>query len=394
MLLPLSKVIRTGLSGIHQPILRLTAVRTYSCCSLRDPNIFPVVGLRAGSARPVVSMPESGNPGVSVFHFTSRISNAKIRKYKQATERGMSVGKKDVRKVSETTKLDQNPSFSIQESSAKRQKTQSRSICPEVTAPAIFSETLATSQPKRESTLKFRYSDDMVMSARDRANAARNSTSELSSLASTPQVERISAIEREPTPPLVDEDYGMLSTYYIMDDDDDENGNRKTSEPAICKVATPAPTQPLALQQVALPDEPLRPLPSPPSEPKRKARSKIRLNLSQSSHVTPAPLAHQSSSQQHGLPAQAMPHYPQHSLPAPPVIPRVVLMDMDLASDTKNQRGPVSVEQMIRSIDALSLALSSFSGVPFVPGASGPPLASTLQPATSKNSKGTWFISS
>nr|POE77572.1 hypothetical protein CFP56_09219 [Quercus suber] len=332
-------------------------------------------------------MPDLGNPGVSVFHFTSRISNAKIKKYKQATERGMSTGIKDIPGIPENIKFARELSSNPKEPLAKRQKTKSHSICSEVTTPSASSEAPATSRPKRESTLKFRYSDNMVISATDHANAAQTSTSGLSSPTSTPQVEPIPIAEREPTPCTIDEDYGMLSTYYIMDDDvdeDNDDGNRKTSEPSIARASTPLSSQPSALQPLGQPAKPPRSL-RPPQTKQRQQPTKVQkvrrqLRLPSSPRLDYA-------SQPKIPPPQVAPHHPFPQPPIPPMIPRVILMDMEPEFDPKKRYESVSPKQTIKSIDALSFALSNFSGVPFVPGASNVSSASNRKTAEPKESR-------
>lgn len=300
-------------------------------------------------------MPEPNNPQVSVFHFTSRISSAKIRKYKLATERGMSAanrGSANSRDAAMPVRdRDHSPT-------PKRQKRKSRAYPPKTTAPAGLGEPWVATRPKRDSTLRIRYSDNMVLTPEDRANAARGDSSELSSPEATPQVIPGPVADREPTP--IDEDYGMLSTYYIMDDE-------VPPPPVAPKLPASITTQ--APQAQFKSKLKIHPPKKPELQHPASGKTTTRLHkqpLRQSQVKLP-------KSQQHLPPPRAVLQHPPPPPTAPPLVPRVLIIDGDEEFDHTELQAPLPMDEMVQKIDRLSHALAEFTGVHPRPTSPKPP---------------------
>ncbi|KAF2484046.1 hypothetical protein BDY17DRAFT_352637 [Neohortaea acidophila] len=285
------------------------------------------------------------NPSVSVFHFTSRISTAKIKKYKLATEKGMvsgSLNRPTSTPTSNTSKSAQNETTtpSTMEPPAKRPKLK-LSVRPPASASP---DNITVARPKRDSSLRIRYSENMVIDAAD-VDAMDLDEGPKPSPAASSDLSSLPSAEKEPTPAKVPTPapakqvptqtkpggYGRDFMSYYVDAGDDEPEEKE-------ELAKPSP---------------------PPPPPSKK----------------PAP------------PKQApVPHVPQatngttqfENHMGPPRVPRVrsVSSRLPLAQPTvhlidsskrTSSKGPFSVAQMVEKLKWLSSALMVFGGVPEAP---------------------------
>ncbi|KAK3057912.1 hypothetical protein LTR09_000988 [Extremus antarcticus] len=231
-----------------------------------------------------MSAPEE--PMVSVFHFTSRISSAKIRKYKIATEKGMGTrtptpgpGNKNntPSPALGPSTMDPPPpkkKARLSLTVRKPKDSQSQSHSPDAVA------AVATNRPKRPSTQNVRYSED-AMDVDDEEEVADLSTiqnppvaspaasSDLSSLSSV-QPSETGATPEPPAPPpaankIKKKDYSKdFASYYIADDDEDDEAEAEGEE--VVEVAAPKPARPVE-QAAATAPPPLQAPARPPTRP-------------------------------------------------------------------------------------------------------------------------------
>ncbi|KAK1820584.1 hypothetical protein LTR12_005032 [Friedmanniomyces endolithicus] len=212
---------------------------------------------------------------VSVFHFTNRISSAKIRKYTIATERGMQDAGRASQSPSNSGALpipapQVLPASAVQagtpalthaappgsasppratgdsqaaEAPVKKVKLK-LTVKPQEPSPAIATQSIepvAPTRPKREIRYRMRYDDNMVLD--DESLRIHSPTS--SDLSSP-----------EPTPPpkkrkqtnSISKDYGDMANWYIAADEDDPNPTRANPPSKAAakprKRAPPRPRQP------------------------------------------------------------------------------------------------------------------------------------------------------
>lgn len=301
------------------------------------------------------------NPQVSVFHFNARISTAKIRKYKLATERGMvQASNSNARVPTPSTNGAQRPTPSpsvepaTMEPLAKKPKLRLN-----VRAPTDSPDTIAVSRPRRESSLKIRYSENMVVDPEDQEPVSEQAkvrpspaaSSELSSLASIPPIEKEATPAQEP-PSKSDKprDYGRdFMSYYVTGGDEDEEDAAEDAPPP--KPAPPT-SQPRAQPQ---------PQPQPPSI--IEAPPLRPLQAPQPPQAVPAPKPRETKFRHHTIPSYPA---PKIQPPKPPLLqPTVHLID-----DTKKPRSsqePENVATMVKKIEYLSDCLTTFGGVPSAP---------------------------
>ncbi|KAK4545519.1 hypothetical protein LTR36_002869 [Oleoguttula mirabilis] len=303
---------------------------------------------------------------VSVFHFTNRISSAKIRKYKMATERGMNNGPGQ-RPSSNTptsgpvvTPAPQvepagtlmtmgpppTPSAASEEPPAKKPKLKLTVRNPDASpaptptpapvsapgpSPAPVGDTIAVARPRRNSGLRIRYSENMVLEDESLRRASLES-SELSSLEATPPPSKKPASRKEPTPNSANPDYGDFMSYYILDGDEDK-------------------------PKAGAAKAPRKPRQQGPSQPQHQARAQQQMQAQRD-----AQLNNHMRQTQNYPPVQ---HRPPP--PPPPPLPQVQLIDFDQFSRPDGPREPDTVLQMVQKLEALSTALTNFGGVPAVP---------------------------
>lgn len=367
---------------------------------------------------------------VQVFHFTSRISNAKIRKYKEATERGMAPGtnlEDDTLPDGRSPSLQPNGSQASPSPSTPDTESQSADQPPakkprlklnvrQPKAKEDLGDTIAVTRPRRSPNVRFRYSQDMAVSetknTRKRkaspkpepepepAEVASPASSALSSLVSAPPSEREESPFKDPSPAPEGDDYGLnFMNYYIEakeDDDEKQKGGRpkakaksrvnakqkskpeqqSTKAPAQnAPVPTPAQpaarNEPLPTQKQQPQQQPPAPPPAPPPPQPGGPRQGPPLPPQ---HGPPPPPQHQHPQQPH-RPQHIPPPYPMgappqrgppHLPPPPPPMPQPVIQFIDIKPDPKPQK-PDTVAEMVRKLDDLSMALSNFGGITAMP---------------------------
>ena len=293
------------------------------------------------------------NPQVQVFHFTSRISSAKIRKYKLATERGMAGGSTTSRAatpVSRTTKASPTPSlgppsqdnFVTENPSMEPPSKKPRlklSVRPPSQDQGQSPDNITVSRPRRDSSLRIRYSENMSVDeddtdARSKQPSLRPSpaaSSDLSSISS--RVLREPTPVKEPTPTSSKpRDYGRdFMSYYVSGGDEDEDEEVEVEEAPPLK---PAPSKP----------EPVKQAPAVQPPPARETKFK-----------------HHSGPPPNPPPPSKVPQTPRQ-LPPPPVVQLI-----DSIKRVSGPREPDAVASMVKKLEALSTALTDFGGVPSVP---------------------------
>lgn len=349
----------------------------------------------------------NGNPQVSVFHFTSRISNAKIRKYKLATERGMASGtpsgaEKEVssngRPLSRVAKPSPVPtptpgaeSPSMEPPPAKKPRLKLN-----VRAPNSPDDTITVSRPKRETNVRFRYSQDMVMidpdpvpepvqaqpvKAQRVPKASPASSSEISSLSSATPSGREESPFKDPTPPPASrDDYGDFMSYYVVGGDEPEVEPKakkakttKSSKSSKASRRSKGKGKAEAVEHIEAPS----PAPPPSHSPGQEATHPPPVQGPQPPSGSAPPQRRPSQRQQ---PVQIQPPFaqgpppPGHRLPhpmppqpAPPApLPQPIIRFIDIVHDPKPTR-PDTIAEMIAKLKILSAALTDFGGVPAIP---------------------------
>lgn len=204
-------------------------------------------------------------------------------------------------------------------------------------------DTIAVARPRRDSSLKTRYSEDMVIdNASTNTQAARRkpspaASSDLSSLSSVPLPEKHRVPVKEPEPgPSKSRDYSRdFMSYYVTGGDDDDHEEEAAPPP-------PKPVPPRRQEPPQTAPVP-QPLPSIPLETKFKH------------HTVPPPYP----------PAKSQP--PPRL--APPPLPQVNLIDTIKPASRPTE--PDTVAVMIKKLEHLSKTLTEFGGVPPVPKSPG-----------------------
>lgn len=371
------------------------------------------------SALQTVTFNHMNAPQVTVFHFTSRISNAKIRKYKLATERGMAPGTTAgsaavLHRNNRSESAQTNGSPASTDSNlvdAPRQTKKPRlkiNVGPKT--PKVPSDTIAQTRPRRENVSRPRYSQELDAEKKKSVSgavvpASPAASSGLSSLSSAPP-SGVDSESREESPFIDPEpsdsraDYGDFMSYYIAGGDaEDQNVPKKhtaDSEEAAAKRKRQS-TAKAATQTNASPStESSRPTkrakketPTPkvltPAEShaqsQRRALNAIQPNgptgqarrpsqPAQPMQPVPRPMNVPPPYPQ-GPPA-GMQMHPQHMPPQPPpAIPQPIIQFVDIVHEPRPTQ-PDTIAVMIRKLQDLSTALTNFGGVPAVP-ATPPP---------------------
>lgn len=273
-----------------------------------------------------------------------------------ATERGMAGGSgRESTPTSGITQASPSPSLatpsldsgSNMEPPAKRPKLKLNVRPPsrESTMRSQSPDTIAVARPRRDSSVKPRGSEDMVIDLEGPSTsvleqkASPAASSDLSDLSSIPPPEEEQISMKEPTPSSSkSRPYGRdFMSYYVTGADDEENEEEDAPPPA------PKPDPPRK-------QEPPKPSPvvqPPPPAIPQETRFKH--------HTVPPPYP----------PAKAQP-LPR---PAPPPLPRVNLIDT--IKPARGPREPDTVAVMVKKLEKLSRTLTDFGGVPPIPQSPG-----------------------
>ena len=296
-------------------------------------------------------------PHVQVFHFTNRISSAKIRKYKLATERGMGGGASGRASTPASAIAHASPSpalgrRSLDSATTMEPPSKKPKLRLNVRPPSQGSnhqspnqrnsqspDTIAVSRPRRDSSLKRRQSEDMVIDNTSTLPQPQKpspaASSDLSSLSSLPSTEKQQVPAKQPAlAPLKSRDYSRdFMSYYVTGGDEEEN--------EVEEVPPPAP----------------KPAPPRKQEPPRQGP------VMQPPQLPPAP--QETRFKHHNIPPPYPPARPAPPPRAPPPLPHVNLIDT--IKPAKGPREPDTVANMIKKLEVLSRTLTEFGGVPPVP---------------------------
>ncbi|KAK4574338.1 hypothetical protein LTR86_002100 [Recurvomyces mirabilis] len=303
--------------------------------------------------------------GVSVFHFTSRISSAKIRKYTIATQRGMTAagGKKGnhsqplptpapqvapagtLHLAAPSNSASPAPSPSMEPPAKKpklkltvRDPSQIPAGTPGSTpsVPMILdgpNESITVSRPQREPRpLRFRYDENMVLD--DESLRIHSDSSDLSEPDSPPPPPRSMYQQKQvkqPTP--ANPEYGDFMSYYVTGDDGDDKS--KADAGPSSKAPTMSQQHPHAFYQ---------------NQPQHGAHHPQQ-------H---APQQRRNPSQQSRRNNSARMQQP----PPPPPVPTVLLVGFDIVNTPCDPNNPKTVAEMITKLEALSASLAAFAGIP------------------------------
>lgn len=315
-------------------------------------------------------MPDAG-PHVQVFHFTSRISSAKIKKYKLATERGMVGGAPDRAPTPICNPAQPTPSPSLGSPIMEHPPNKKPRLKLSVRRPSETLDSIAVSRPKRASSLRIQYSENMVV---DHDNL------EVVDAAGELESAMVTAIEEQPrtllepgskdskpapepepaTKAIKPRDYSRdFMSYYVDggDEEDDDELTQPVPDPTPPPVVVPDPAPVPALAQI----------PTKAMKKPARRRSKATLVPQQQPQPHPQPqpvnvsLPQQGKFKHHS--AGSLPTYPKANKqpnkdPEPPVV--------ELIDDVKSVWPKTSdtVPVMIKKIEVLSAALTRFGGIP------------------------------
>ena len=219
-------------------------------------------------------------------------------------------------------------------------------------------DTIAVSRPKRESSsLRIRYSANMNVAddeiddlPRQMPKPSPAASSELSSLSSLPP-----GMEKEPSPSrdarptsVKTRDYSRdFMSYYVAGADDEEDQEDEAPPP-----------QPVANRPV-MPQQAPAPIPAPVPAPASAVQPPLQQQTRFKNHSGPQPTYPPPRVQQQQPPPQLPSQLP------PQVQPSVQLVDS--SRKPSGPRGPDTIADMITKLEALSVALTKFGGVPAVP---------------------------
>ena len=189
------------------------------------------------------------NPQVSVFHFTSRISSAKIRKYKMATERGMLGSMTSYQTVQDTRLLPTHPekiqpptTVGCPSTESPRPLKKPRLIlkAPRPLAPA--DNVAPGSRPGQAPTVQSQYSQDMTFGNDGVVDPKAQLTSKTPLKVKTSKNVAPPAIHGQSSLPSdvsrsdpVREGYGDLMSYYIAKGDSDNPALAKPGPRSVAK---------------------------------------------------------------------------------------------------------------------------------------------------------------
>jgi hypothetical protein len=318
--------------------------------------------------RPLMPSQQSFDQAVSVFHFTSKVSTAKIRKYKQATAKGMGPtrsGTKAPTPALPSARSTRSNSNASQEPPAKKPRLKLNLRKPS----SNDSDTIAVSRPKRTSAGKSRYSEEAVLSDDDaEVIAVKQSPAASSGLSSPLSAPASVKDEVVATDARVGgrDSYGDFMSYYIADGDDAEE------EPA------PKPKREYKKRKQAVQEKQPRKsrVKKIPTPPVFRAVDDRPPAVSQSSQLPPSrPNSRQSTAPKImaaprpvGIHPQAHPNARPMSMPRPPPMrapmpaSRSIIEPPVLEEITVKYHA--SVQEKVKKLQTLSAALTNFGGVP------------------------------
>lgn len=307
------------------------------------------------------------NQAASVFHFTSNVSTAKIRKYKLATAKGMRSSRsvaKGPTPVLTSAKTTRSNSSTSQEPPAKKPRLKLNLRKPS----SNDGDTIAVSRPKRASAGRSRYSEDVVVSDDEveEVNEFKQSpaaSSGLSSPISAPASVKEEAVATDAKIGGRDS-YGDFLSYYVADGDDGEEEaapkskrqkkekpEKQPRKPRAKKVPTPPLFQPLE-------DRPQKSSQSPQSP---QSRPSSRHNHLPNNVPAPRPVPIQPQAHPTARPPPVSRPLPVQP-PMPP--PRPISMIEPPVIEEITVKYHASVPEKVKKLQALSTALTNFGGVP------------------------------
>lgn len=326
------------------------------------------------------------NQAISVFHFTSQISSAKIRKYRMATGKGMApqgTAIKEALLPSPNGSMPKPSSTPSEEPPSKKPRLRLN-----VRRPATNDgDTIAVSRPKRASVTRSRYSEDAAETDEEpevaEAKQSPAASSGLSSLDSTTVSVKEESAGNDAKQGGHRESYGDFMSYYIMDGEDAEEEPKpkpkpKGRPPKGKAVAHDKPRrearEKAVTAQTPVPSadrkhEPLNQPPSSMAPPQQKPRQRLmQQQLAPPVSVPASAPSYQGTSMQtRPLPATRP---PQVAKPAAPLLTP--------AMEEITVKYHASVPEKVKKLEALSMALAGFAGVPAAP-KSPPPVVKGKQ---------------
>lgn len=318
-----------------------------------------------------MSASEEPSFNVSVFHFTSRISSAKIRKYKSATEKGMGplTGSGRTPTPGPSNRRSTPTSAPGPETSeqppAKKQRLKLKVRDPTPNGQSLSQDTIAVSRPRRGSAIRAQYSENMDVDDVEEANdslihkprsaSAASTSSSLTSLSSTKSAEKppVSAATVVTKKPTKKGDYNtdFLSYYVTGDADADDEFEGEEQAPTVAPVKVP-PTTKVAAEPKSGQQPPKT---IPPAAQAQKLQHR----------PPPYPVPRDTKFRNHTGPPGPYPTsakerpFPQ---PAPQPLPQPCVHVMDNMAVHSEPRAPVTVAAMVAKLEYLSITLANFGG--------------------------------
>ncbi|KAK3113547.1 hypothetical protein LTR53_009067 [Teratosphaeriaceae sp. CCFEE 6253] len=366
-------------------------------------------------------MSHSLRDSVSVFHFTNKISSAKIRKYKIATERGMGDGDY-VRDPSLGTPApgsyvtrstprepdSASPGADGSTEPASKRPRLKLNVGPRANgegSPSNFGVDDTGRVSKRDPTrLRMRYDENMELE--DESLRIHSPTeSELSSVDDSipppPPQPQYPPASPAPPGPKPHPEYGMLQSYYIEGgDEEDEQAKAPPVQPPPQPATQPPPRKPqvrrkrlTAAQQRQMQQQQQQQYqmqlaspyqnPFPPTDPRHvPAQMQIQRQFQADEMRRQQYYQMQQQQQQHPQQHPQQAHQPpplrsQQPPPPPPPpeldpAPKVELTGFDFIGIIRPSRTLQTVQQMVDNLAELSNALTNFGGLP---AASSSPIA-------------------
>ncbi|KAF2161696.1 hypothetical protein M409DRAFT_58782 [Zasmidium cellare ATCC 36951] len=342
------------------------------------------------------------NSHVSVFHFTSRISNAKIRKYKLATERGMgpasdfkSAMAHERSDAEQRAKPSPTPPTPATESPPvlppPTKKPRLKLNVREQESNKNVGDTIRVSTRTKRKTSTFQYPGEVEMVMDEPQPAPKKTkkkqspapSSGLSSLESAPPSEREESPFIDPPAAPNSNDYGGdFMSFYVAggDEDDAVEAERKskakpkgksraktTSKP---ESETPKQKEPAPIHPPAKPvEKPSQPQQTAPPQPAQRQPAPAVQPPFQPAQQRQPPA--QQQQQRPGPPQVPFPipppmHRGPPLPPQPPRLPQPIINFIDVVYDPKPTK-PDTVAEMVQKLQELSSALTNFGGVPAIP---------------------------
>lgn len=312
---------------------------------------------------------ESFNQAGSVFHFTSQLSSAKIRKYRLATERGMGPpgnASQATTSIPPSGSASRSNSTHSQEPPAKKPRLRLN-----VRKQSNDGDTIAVSRPKRSSTGRSRYSEEAVESDGEVEEVkGKQSPADSSALSSLDSM----SVNDESTESNAKrggqrESYGDFMSYYIMDGDDAEDEpSSKPSKPEPFKEKPATKAKQRRRAKVKQAETPAAP--TPPTLPAANVKPQV---ISQTSKMPPPRQTSRSNPAPQHMPVQkpALPPVPHPQARPPPATPPP---NTPAPRPAPPQEPPIMEEikvkfhapvpDKVKKLQALSAALTNFGGVP------------------------------